>query len=64
MTEQQSQDDYEISILDILVVLAEDLRLIVLVPLIVGLIALGVTFVIPKTYQSTAILQTSIPFSR
>lgn len=64
MTEQQSQDDCEISILDILVVLAENLRLIVLVPLIVGLIALGATFVIPKTYQSTAIPRTSILFSR
>lgn len=51
--------DYEISILDILVVLAENLRLIILVPLIVGLIALGVTFVIPKTYQSTALLRTN-----
>jgi uncharacterized protein involved in exopolysaccharide biosynthesis len=57
MTDHPSQDDYEISILDILVVLAENLRLIILVPLIVGLIALGVTFVIPKTYQSTALLR-------
>lgn len=46
--------DYEISILDILVVLAENLRLIILVPLIVGLIALGVSYLIPPTYQSTS----------
>jgi LPS O-antigen subunit length determinant protein (WzzB/FepE family) len=59
MTDQPSQDDYEISILDILVVLAENLRLIILVPLIVGLIALGVTYLIPKTYQSTALLRTN-----
>jgi capsular polysaccharide biosynthesis protein len=56
-TPQQSIDqDYEISILDILVVLAENLRLIILVPVVVGLLALGITFVIPPTYQSTSLL--------
>lgn len=52
MTDQSSQDDYEISILDILVVLAENIRLIILVPLVIGLVALGVTLFIPPTYQS------------
>ncbi len=54
---QQSLDqDYEISILDILVVLAENLRLIILIPLLVGITALGITFLIPKTYQSVSLL--------
>ena len=48
--------DYEISILDILVVLAENLRLIILVPLVVGLVSLGISFLIPPTYQSTCFL--------
>lgn len=51
---QSIDQDYEISILDILVVLAENIRLIILVPLVIGLIALGVTFLIPETYQSVS----------
>jgi LPS O-antigen subunit length determinant protein (WzzB/FepE family) len=54
--QQYIDQDYEISILDILVVLAENLRLIILVPVVVGLLALGITFVIPPTYQSTSLL--------
>ena len=49
---QSNDQDYEISILDILVVLAENIRLIILIPLVVGLIALGVSLLIPPTYQS------------
>jgi uncharacterized protein involved in exopolysaccharide biosynthesis len=53
---QSIDQDYEISILDILVVLVENLRLIILVPVVIGLLALGITFVIPPTYQSTSLL--------
>lgn len=53
---QPIDQDYEISILDILVVLAENLRLIILVPLVVGLLALGISYLIPPTYQSTSLL--------
>ncbi len=56
MTDQPSQDDYEISILDILVVLAENIRLILLVPVVIGLVALGVSLLIPPTYQSVSLL--------
>jgi len=56
ITHQSADQDYEISILDILVVLAENLRLIILVPVVVGLLALGIMFVIPPTYQSTSLL--------
>jgi len=51
---QPIDQDYEISILDIFVVLAENLRLIILVPVVIGLIALGVSYLIPPTYQSTS----------
>ena len=45
--------DDEISLLDLLQVLADNLRLLVLGPLAVGLLALGVTFVIAPTFTAT-----------
>lgn len=48
----QSEGD-EISLLDLLQVVAENLRLLVLGPLVVGLLALGITFVIPPTFTAT-----------
>ena len=45
--------DDEISLLDILHVLAENLRLLVLGPLIAGMFALGVGFLIPPTFTAT-----------
>lgn len=50
------EGEYEISILDILVVLAENVRAIIFIPLVVGLITLGVSFLIPPTYQSVSLL--------
>ena len=46
----------EISLLDLLVTLVENLKLLIIGPLLVGLCALGVTFVMPQTYQSVAVL--------
>lgn len=48
----QSEDD-EISLFDLLQVVAENLRLLVLGPLVVGLLALGITFAIPPTFTAT-----------
>lgn len=45
------------SILDVLVVLAENARLLAIGSLAVGLIALGICFVVPQTYQSVAVFQ-------
>ena len=47
----QYEDD-EISLLDLLLVVVENLRLLVLGPLAVGLAALGITFIIPPTYTA------------
>lgn len=47
----------EAGLLDVLVTLAENVKLLIIGPLVVGLCALGITFVLPRTYQSTAILQ-------
>jgi len=48
----QTEDD-EISLLDLLQVVADNLRLLVLVPLIAGLLALGYSFTIAPTFTAT-----------
>ena len=44
-------------LLDVLLVLAENIKLLTVWPLIVGLCALGISFLLPQTYQSIAVLQ-------
>ena len=46
------QDDDEISLLDLLQVIVDNLRLLVLGPLVSGLAALGISFAIPPTYTA------------
>ena len=55
-TAQQQTDD-EISLLDLLATVTENLRLLVLGPLLVGLVALGVSFAITPTYESRSVLR-------
>jgi len=59
MTHQLSgehiQDD-EISLLDLALTVAENLRLLIIGPIAAGLIALGVSSLLPKTFESVAIL--------
>ena len=47
------QDEDEISLLDLLQVVVENLRLLVLGPLVIGLLALGYTFTITPTFTAT-----------
>jgi capsular polysaccharide biosynthesis protein len=47
----------ESGLLDMLVTLAENAKLLVIGPLLAGLCALGLGFVLPPTYQSVAVLQ-------
>lgn len=54
-------EDDEIDLLDLLVVIAENLKLLILAPLLVGLAALGIAFVVPKTFESQSMLNTSKP---
>lgn len=58
MTEQTipAYDD-EISLLDILVTLAESWRLLVFGPIIAGVLAGGLSFLWPKTFESVAIVR-------
>ncbi|MFN3377555.1 MAG: Wzz/FepE/Etk N-terminal domain-containing protein, partial [Burkholderiaceae bacterium] len=58
MTEQDlntpmAGDDDEISLLDLLQTVVENLRLLVLGPLVVGLAALGISFLITPTFTAT-----------
>ena len=47
-------EDDEISLLDLLQVVADNLRLLVLGPLVAGLLALAYSFTIPPTFTATA----------
>ena len=51
-TPQQLQEDDEISLLDLLQTIVDNLRLLVLGPLAVGIAALGISFLIPPTYTA------------
>ncbi len=53
---QPVQQD-EIDLLDILVTLAENIKLLIVGPLLVGLCALGIAFIVPKTFESIAVLK-------
>ena len=46
------QDDDEISLLDLLQVVVDNLRLLVLGPLVCGLAALGISFAVPPTFTA------------
>lgn len=46
-------EDDDISLLDLLQVVVDNLRLLVLAPLVAGLLALGITFAIAPTYTAT-----------
>lgn len=50
------QDD-EISLLDLLLVVVENLRLLLLGPLLAGLMAYAISFVMPPTFESLAIVK-------
>lgn len=47
-----AEPEDEISLLDLLQVVVDNLRLLVLAPLLVGLVALGITYVIPPTFTA------------
>lgn len=50
------QADDEIDLLDLLVTIAENIKLLVLGPLVAGLLALGVSFTLPQSFQSQAVI--------
>lgn len=52
-----SVPDDEISLLDLLATVTENLRLLIAGPLVVGLLALGIAFVLPQTFESRSVLR-------
>ncbi len=53
----------DVSLLDILVTLAENIKLLIIGPLLVGLCVLGIGYVVPQTYDSVAVLQAEQPIA-
>lgn len=53
---QQYIADDEIDLLDLLVTVAENIKLLIIGPLVVGLAALGVAFQLPQSFESTVII--------
>lgn len=47
----------EVSLLDIVLTLAENAKLLIIGPLLVGLCVLGLGYVLPQTFESVAVLQ-------
>ena len=56
-TEKNMQQEDELDLLDLLVTLAENWKLLVFTPIVVGLLALGASFALPKTYESESSIQ-------
>ena len=63
MSDEHIQDD-EISLLDLALTVAENLRLLIIGPIAAGLIALGVSSLLPKTFESVAGLDPVIQYHR
>jgi uncharacterized protein involved in exopolysaccharide biosynthesis len=57
-TQSSMQDDDELSLLDLLQVIAENARLLILGPILVGLAALGAAFLITPTFTATTTIVT------
>jgi capsule polysaccharide export protein KpsE/RkpR len=53
MTEPTLSEDDDISLLDLLQVIADNLRLLIVGPLVVGLLALGISFAVTPTFTAT-----------
>jgi hypothetical protein len=47
----------DIGLLDVLLVLAENIKILLVWPLVAGLCALGIGFLLPQTYQSISVLR-------
>ena len=53
----QPVQQQEIDLLDILLTLAENIKLLILGPLLVGICALGIAYIVPQTFESIAVLK-------
>lgn len=58
--EQVAADD-EINVMDVLIVIAENIKLLLIAPIVIGAIAWGIAFLIPQSFESQALLSTAKP---
>lgn len=54
-------EEKEVSLLDLLVVVAENLKLLIFGPVVVGLLALAIGYALPQSFTSQAILAMPTP---
>lgn len=54
--ERAEAEDEGFGLLDLLILVAENLKLLILGPLVAGAMALGITFLIPPTYTAKAVI--------
>lgn len=55
--EVQTPQDEELDLLDLLVTLAENWKILIFGPLLAGIVAYGIALVIPRTYESSSSVQ-------
>ena len=60
MEHTHSPIDNEIDLLDLLVTIAGNIKLLVLGPLVAGLLALGISFTLPNTFESKAVVNVNV----
>ena len=53
--------DDEISFIDLLIVVAENIKLLLITPICIGAMAWGLAFLVPKSFESQALLSTEKP---
>ena len=51
-------EDQKIDILDLFVVIADNFKLLIFLPFMLGILALGLAYILPKTYESVSVLST------
>lgn len=56
-TESNHQPDDELDLLDLVLTFVENWKLLILGPIVTGLVALGISFALPKTYRSESSVQ-------
>ena len=56
-SQSNAVEQAELNVLDIMITLVENFKLLIIGPLLVGVCALGLGFMLPKTFESVAVLQ-------
>jgi uncharacterized protein involved in exopolysaccharide biosynthesis len=60
---EKDVEEKEVGLIDLLLVVAENIKLLVFVPIVVGLLALGIGYTLPQSFTSQAILALPTPLA-